>query len=69
MIPWKKLCQKNNFFPRKYGIYMNQVFPDAGRCKVITPKGKVANKITSQAGRDNITVLPACNASGKAIDP
>ena len=48
---------------------MNQVFPDAGRCKVITPKGKVANKITSQAGCDNITVLPACNASGKAIDP
>ena len=48
---------------------MNQVFPDAGRCKVITPKGEVANKITSRAGRDNSTVLSACNASGKAINP
>ena len=45
-------------------------FPtDAGRCKVIAPKGEVANKITSGAGHENITVLPACNASGKAIDP
>ena len=44
-------------------------FPtDAGRCKVIAPKGEVANKITSGAGHENITVLPACNASGKAID-
>ena len=45
-------------------------FPtDAGRCKVIAPKEEVANKITSGAGRENITVLAACNASGKAIDP
>ena len=45
-------------------------FPtDAGRCKVIAPKGEVANKITSGAGREKITVLAACNASGKAIDP
>ena len=45
-------------------------FPtDAGRCKVIAPKGEVANKITSGADRENITVLAAYNASGKAIDP
>ena len=45
-------------------------FPtDPGRCKVIAPKGKVANKITSGAGHENITVLAACNALVKAIDP
>ena len=31
--------------------------------------GKVANKITLGASHENITVLAACNASGKAIDP
>ena len=44
-------------------------FPiDAGRCKVIAPKEEVAYKITSGAGCENITVLAACNTSGKAID-
>ena len=43
-------------------------FPtDPGRCKVIAPKGKVANKITSGAGHENITVLAACNASGRLL--
>ena len=43
-------------------------FPtDAGRCKVIAPKGEVANKITSGAGHENITVLAACNASGRLL--
>ena len=31
--------------------------------------GKVTNKITLGASHENITVLVACNASGKAIDP
>ena len=45
-------------------------FPtDAGRCKVIAPKGEVANKITSGAGHENITVLAACNASGRLFNP
>ena len=31
-------------------------FPtDAGRCKVVTPKREIANKITPGAGRENIT--------------
>ena len=42
---------------------------DAGRCKVLAPKGEVGNKITSGAGHENITLSAACNASGKAIDP
>ena len=41
---------------------------DVGRSKVIAPKEEVANKIIFGAGRENITVLAACNASGKAID-
>ena len=44
-------------------------FPtDAGGSKIIAPTGEVANKITSVAGREIITVLTACNASGKAIE-
>ena len=65
MVPWRKLPQKNNFFPRKYSSH-ELSFPadDTGRCKVIAPKVEVANKITSGIGRENITVLAACNASG-----
>ena len=35
---------------------------------MIAPKGEVANKITPGGDRGNITVLAACNASGKVID-
>ena len=45
-------------------------FPtDTGRCKVIAPNQEVASKITSGAGCKNITVVAACNASFKTIDP
>ena len=34
---------------------------DTGRCKVIVPKGEVADKITLGAGHENITMVAACN--------
>ena len=36
---------------------------------MIVPKVEVVNKIISGAGSKNITALPACNASGKVIEP
>ena len=45
-------------------------FPiDPGRSKVVGVKGEVSYKVTSGAGRENITMLAACNAAGRAIDP
>ena len=34
---------------------------DTGRCKVIVPKGEVADKMTLGAGHENITMVAACN--------
>ena len=65
----EKVMSENNFFPRKYRNLDESGLPtDTGRCKVIALKGKLANKRTSGAGRENITVLAAFNASDKAID-
>ena len=45
-------------------------FPtDPSRAKVIAPKGKAANKITWGPGRENISTLAACSASGRVLDP
>ena len=46
------------------------VFPtDPSKSKVISPRGEVAYKITWGAGRENISTLAACSASGRALDP
>ena len=44
-------------------------FPtDPGKCKVISPIGETAYKITWGAGRENISTLAAVSASGRALD-
>ena len=42
---------------------------DPNRCKVVAPIGKPGVKVTSGCGRENITVLATCCASGRALDP
>ena len=45
-------------------------FPtDPTRAKVVGVKGETSYKVTSGAGRENITTLAACNAAGRAIGP
>ena len=42
---------------------------DPASCKVVGVKGKAAYRITSGPGRENTTVLAACNAAGRALPP
>ena len=62
--------ETNNFTPLKIWNCDETGFPtDAGQCKVIAPRGKQPNKLTSGAGRENISVLATFSAKGKALDP
>ena len=42
---------------------------DPQKCRVVGVKGKEALKVTFGAGRENITTLAVCSASGEALDP
>ena len=66
----EKIANENNFSPFQVLNCDETGFPtDAGQCKVVAPKGKQPNKMTSQAGRQNISVLGTCCADGHALDP
>ena len=65
----QKIIEPNNFTASQIWNCDETDFPtDAGQCKVIAPRGKQPNKRTSGAGRENISVLATCSASGKALD-
>ena len=65
----QKIIEANNFTASQIWNCDETGFPtDAGQCKVIAPRGKQPNKRTSGAGRENISVLATCSASGKALD-
>ena len=66
----KKIMEANNFTASQIWNCDETGFPtDAGQCKVIAPRGKQPNKLKSGAGRENISVLATCSATGKALDP
>ena len=67
-IPWRKLCQKTISFLANVTCRRIRFPYWHGRCKVIAPKGELANKGISGAGYGNITVLAAINAFDKAIE-
>ena len=61
--------EANNFTASQVWNCDETGFPtDVGQYKVIAPMGKQPNKLTSGAGRENISVLATCSASGKALD-
>ena len=61
--------EANNFTAPQVWNCDETGFPiDVGQCKVIAPRGKQPNELTSGAGRENISVLATCRASGKALD-
>ena len=66
----EKIANKNNFSPLQVWNCDETGFPtDAGQCKVVAPKGKQPNKMTSGAGRENISVLATCCADGHTLGP
>ena len=61
--------EANNFTASQVWNCDETGFPtDVGQYKVIAPRGKQPNKLTSGAGRENISVLATCRASEKALD-
>lgn len=66
----EKLMKEKNYTPAKVWNCDETGFPtDPSRARVIAPKGRVANKLTWGAGRENISTLAACNAAGRVLDP
>ena len=66
----EKIANENNFSPSQVWNCDETGFPtDGGQCKVVAPKGKQPNKMTSGAGGENISVLATCRADGHALDP
>lgn len=66
----EKLFNEKQYTPAQVRNCDESGFPtDPSRAKVIGPKGKVANKLTWGAGRENISTLAACSADGRVLDP
>ena len=66
----QKIANENNLSPSQVWNCDETGFPtDAAQCKVVAPQRKQPNKITSGAGRENISVLATCCADGYALDP
>ena len=66
----QKIMEGNNFTASQIWNCEETGFPaNTGQCEVIAARGKQPNKLTSGAGRENISVLATCSASGKFLDP
>ena len=67
----------NNIYIEGAGLLPKQIwnidefgFPtDSIKAKVITPKGKVANKLAYGAGKKNLTTLIVSSTAGWVLDP
>lgn len=65
-----KVITENNLSPKQIWNCDESGFPtDPSKYKVVAPIGKAGWKTTCGAGRENITVLATCSASGRALDP
>ena len=65
-----KVITENNLSPNQVWNCDESGFPtDPSKYKVVAPIGKAAWKTTCGAGRENVTVLATCSASGRALDP
>lgn len=66
----EKIISEKNLKPEQVWNCDESGFPtDPSKCRVVAPVGKPGWKITTGAGRENITVLATCSASGRAFDP
>ena len=66
----ERIIKEKNLQPNQIWNCDESGFPtDPQKCRVVGVKGKEALKVTFGAGRENITTLAVCSASGKALDP
>ena len=66
----EKIIKEKNLSANQIWNTDESGFPvDPRKCKVISKRGEKAYKVTLGPGRENITTLATCSASGQALDP